>query len=109
MALTIPIMDMVTEDTMILITHTMDMADIMADTMEDITPTMVAHTGTGTATDTGTPVTILEETIVMEGLTTGTITDTPAHPMRPMEALRALPTLTPDTGAAPDQLHLPAE
>ena len=45
----------------------------------------------------------------MEGLTTGTITDTPVHPIQLTEALRVLPMLTPDTGAAPDQLHLPAE
>ena len=106
MALTTPHTTDTVEDTMILITHTMDMVDIM----EDTTPTMVAHTGAVTTMDTGTAITMVQEIATgMEGLTTDTITDTPVHPIQLTEALRVLPMLTPDTGAAQDQLDLRQE
>lgn len=111
MALTIPHTTDTVEDTMILIIQTgADMADIMVDT----TPTMVAHTGAvttmDTTMDTGTAITMVQEIATgMEGLTTDTITDTPVHPIQLTEALRVLPMLTPDTGAAQDQLDLRQE
>lgn len=110
MALTTPHTTDTVEDTMILITHIMGMADIMVG-MADI---MVAHTGAvitmDTTMDTGTAITMVQEIATgMEGLTTGTITDTPVHPIQLTEALRVLPMLTPDTGAAQDQLDLRQE
>ena len=77
-----------------------DMVDIMA----DITLTMGAHTGMGTTMDIMT--TIITMTTITDIWTTGTIMDTPVHPMQITVVQRVPPMLIPNTGVAQELNNL---